>query len=113
MQKYMMFTDIPETSQIMYPSGIIKSKDDVKADYPILGTSLGVIGFTTDDAGTVGDLIMMGYYDNVNKFVDIYKAQGAEVTSDMTNAEKCDVITEFVNNPVDEAEDALDSYLAM
>mgnify|MGYP003305134450 CR=1 FL=1 len=113
MQKFMMFEDIPETSQIMYPNGAIKTKDEVKTDYPILATKFGVIGITTDDEGTVGELIMMGYYDDVNRFVDTYKSQGAEVTSDMTYAEKCEAITEFVNNPVDEAEDALDSYLAM
>ena len=113
MQKFMMFEDIPENAQVMYPDGTIKDKAGVKADYPVLGTSIGVIGFTTDEAGTVGDLILMGYYDNINSFVDAYAGQGAEVTADMTNAEKCEVITEFVNNPINDDEDALDTYLSM
>ena len=113
MQKFIMFNEVPETAQVMYPDGITKSKAEVIKDYPILGTAFGVIGFTTDDAGTVGDLIRMGYYDNINQFVDCYVAQGAQVTADMTNAEKCAVITEFVNNPVSEADAALDAYLAM
>ena len=113
MQKFMMFEQLPTGSKIMYPNGQIKSIAEVRGDYPILGTSLGVIGFNTDDEGTVGDLILMGYYDNINSFVDTYKMQGAEVTSDMTNAEKCAVITEFVNNPVSEGDEALDAYLNM
>ena len=113
MQKFMMFSDVPENAQVMYPDGTIKDIAGVKADYPILGTPFGVIGFQTDSAGTVGDFIMMGYYDNINSFVDAYASQGAPVTDDMSNAEKCAVITEFVNNPVDEAEEALDAYLGM
>lgn len=113
MQKFMMFEEIPETSQVMYPDGQIKSIGEVKSEYPILGTPLGVIGFTTDDEGTVGEFILMGYYDNINSFVDTYKSQGAEITPDMTNAEKCAVITEFVNNPVSEEDEALDAYLNM
>ena len=113
MQKFIMFSEVPEKSQVMYPDGTIKAKADVIKDYPILGTAYGVIGFTTDDAGTVGDLIMMGYYDNINSFVDCYAGQGAQVTSDMTPAEKCAVITEFVNNPVNDDEDSLDTYLSM
>lgn len=113
MEKFMMFNEIPDTTMIMYQDGSLKSVNDVKVDYPILGTTLGVIGFTTDDNGTVGDLIVMGYYDNINRVVDIYKAQGAEITSDMTNTEKCAVITEFINNPVDEVDEALDAYFNM
>ena len=113
MQKFMMFEQLPTGSKIMYPDGQIKSMGEVKSDYPILGTPLGVVGFDTDDKGTVGELILMGYYDNINRFVDTYKMQGAEVTSDMTNAEKCAVITEFVNNPVSEEDVALDAYLNM
>ena len=113
MQKFIMFSEVPEKSQVMYPDGTIKAKAEVIKDYPILGTSFGVIGFTTDDAGTVGDLIMMGYYDNINSFVDSYTSQGAQVTSDMTNAQKCEAITEFVNNPVSEQDEALDAYLNM
>lgn len=113
MQKFMMYEDIPQTAKIMYPDGTMKSYEEVIADHPILGTPFGVIGFTTDDAGTVGDLILMGYYDNINQFVDVYSAQGAQVTSAMTNAEKCEVITEFVNNPVSEEDEALDAYLSM
>ena len=113
MQKFIMFNEVPETAQVMYPDGTTKTKADVIKDYPILGTAFGVIGFTTDDAGTVGDLIMMGYYDNINQFVDCYASQGAQVTSNMTNSEKCAVITEFVNNPVSEADEALDAYLAL
>ena len=56
---------------------------------------------------------MMGYYDNINQFVDCYAGQGAQVTDDMTSAEKCEVITEFVNNPVSEQEEALDAYLSL
>lgn len=113
MQKFMMFNSLPTGSKIMYPNGKIKSMSEVKLDYPILGTPFGVIGFNTDDEGTVGDLILMGYYDNINSFVDTYKSQGVEITSDMTNAEKCAVITEFVNNPVNEEDEALDAYLNM
>lgn len=113
MQMFKLFSDIPTNAQIMYPDGTIKTKAEVIKDYPILGTAFGVIGFTTDDAGTVGDLIMMGYYDNINSFVDCYAGQGAQVTSDMTPAQKCATITEFVNNPVSEADEALDAYLAL
>lgn len=113
MQKFIMFSEVPETSQIMYPDGTIKSKADVIKDYPVLGTPIGVIGITTDDAGTVGDLIMMGYYDNINSFVDCYASQGAQVTSDMTYAQKCEAITEFVKNPTTEADEAVDAYLSM
>lgn len=113
MQKFIMFSEVPENAQVMYPDGTIKTKTEVKKDYPILGTPYGVIGFTTDDAGTVGDLILMGYYDNLNSFVDCYAGQGAQITSDMTPAQKCAVITEFVNNPVSEADEALDAYLAL
>ena len=74
---------------------------------------MGVIGFQTDDAGTVGDLILMGYYDNINSFVDCYASQGAQVTADMTPAQKCEVITEFVNNPTTEADEAVEAYLAL
>ena len=113
MQKFMMFSDIPTNAQVMYPDGTLKSRAEVIKDYPILGTSMGVIGFQTDDAGTVGDLILMGYYDNINQFVDCYTAQGAQITSDMTPAQKGATITEFVNNPVSEADEALDAYLAL
>ena len=113
MQKFMMFSDIPANAQVMYPDGTIKARADVIKDYPILGTSMGVIGFTTDDAGTVGDLILMGYYDNINQFVDCYVSQGAQITSGMTPAQKCATITEFVNNPVSEQDEALDAYLAL
>ena len=109
----MMFEDVPETSQVMYPDGTIKSNAEVKKDYPILGTSLGVIGFTTDDAGTVGDLILMGYYDDVNSFVDAYTSQGCDLSAATTNAEKCAIITDFVNNPVNEADEALEAYMEM
>ena len=113
MQKFIMFSEVPANAQVMYPDGTIKTKAEVIKDYPILGTSMGVIGFQTDDAGTVGDLILMGYYDNINSFVDCYVSQGAQVTSDMINAQKCAVITEFVNNPVSEQDEALDAYLAL
>lgn len=113
MLKFIMFNEIPETSQIMLPNGEIESVEQVKARYPILKTPLGVIGFTTDDEGTVGELILMGYYDNINSFVDTYKSQGVEITPDMTNSEKCAVITEFVNNPVSEEDEALDAFLSM
>lgn len=113
MEKFMMFNEIPDTTMVMYQDGTIKSVDEVKVDYPILGTALGVIGFTTDDKGTVGDLIVMGYYDNINRVVDIYKMQGAEINADMTDAEKCEAITEFINNPVSEADEALDAFLNM
>ena len=113
MQKFIMFSEVPATAQVMYPDGTIKAKAEVIKDYPILGTAYGVIGFQTDDAGTVGDLILMGYYDNINSFVDCYASQGAQVSADMTPAQKCAVITEFVNNPVSEADEALDAYLAM
>ena len=113
MQKFMMFSDIPANAQVMYPDGTLTSRAEVIKDYPILGTSMGVIGFQTDDAGTVGDLILMGYYDNINSFVDCYASQGAQVTSSMTNAQKCAVITEFVNNPVSEADEAVEAYLAL
>lgn len=108
-----MFSDIPTNAQFMYPDGTLKARADVIKDYPILGTSMGVIGFQTDDAGTVGDLILMGYYDNINSFVDCYASQGAQVTADMTPAQKCAVITEFVNNPVSEADEAVEAYLAL
>ena len=111
MQKFMMFEDIPESSQVMYPDGTIKTNAEVKKDYPIFGTSLGVIGFTTDDAGTVGDLILMGFYDNLNSFVDAYVSQGCDLSEAKTNAEKCEIITEFVNNPVSEEDEALETYL--
>lgn len=113
MQKFMMFEDIPKSVQIMYPNGQIKSVDAVKQDYPILKTPMGVIGFNTDEYGSITDPILMGYYDNINSFVDTYKSQGVEITPDMTNAEKCAVITEFVNNPVNEEDEALDAYLNM
>ena len=113
MQKFIMFSDVPANAQIMYPDGTLKSRADVINDYPILGTSLGVIGFTTDDKGTVGDLIMMGYYDNINSFLDSYTSQGAQITDDMTNAQKCEAITEFVKNPTSEADDAVEAYLNM
>lgn len=113
MQKFIMFSEVPANAQVMYPDGTIKTKAEVIKDYPILGTSMGVIGFTTDDAGTVGDLILMGYYDSYPAFKDCYTAQGAQVTADMSMAEGCAVITEFVNNPVSEADEALDAYLSM
>ena len=113
MQKFIMFSEVPEKSQVMYPDGTTKTKAEVIKDYPILGTAFGVIGFITYDAGTVGDLILMGYYDNINQFVDSYTSQGAQITSDMTNAQKCEAITEFVNNPVYEADEAVDAYLNM
>ena len=113
MQKFIMFSDVPASAQIMYPNGTTKTKDEVIKDYPVLGTSIGVIGITTDDKGTVGDLIMMGYYDNINSFVDCYASQGAQITDDMTNAQKCEAITEFVKNPTSEADEAVDAYLNM
>lgn len=113
MQKFIMFSDVPVSAQIMYPNGAIKTKDEVIKDYPVLGTPIGVIGITTDDKGTVGDLIMMGYYDNINSFLDSYTSQGAQITDDMTNAQKCEAITEFVKNPTSEADEAVEAYLAL
>ena len=113
MQKFMMFSDIPSGAQFMYPDGTIKDRAGVVKDYPILGTAYGVIGFQTDAKGTVGDLIMMGYYDNINSFLDAYVPQGVEITDSMTNAQKCAAVTEFVANPPNSEEDALDTYLSM
>ena len=110
----MMFSDIPTSYKVMYPDGKIRTNAEVKTDYPILGTALGVIGFQTDSKGTVSDPVLMGYYDNVNSFVDAYVSQGAEVTDDMTPAQKCAVITEFVNTPQQsEEEEAIDAYLSL
>lgn len=108
-----MFKDIPTSSKIMKPNGEIRTNSELRSDYPILGTSLGVIGFTTDDAGTVGDLIIMGYYDNINSCVDSYVKMGCDLSEATTNAEKCAIITEFVNNPVNEADVALEAYMEM
>lgn len=113
MQRFIMFSEVPSSTKMMYPDGQIKTKAQVIEDYPVLGTSIGVIGITTDSKGTIGDLVMMGYYDNIHRFVDSYTSQGADVPESLTNAQKCAVITDFVNNPPSEEEDALDTYLAM
>lgn len=113
MQKFAMFSDIPENYNVLYPDGTMKTKAEVAKDYPILSTPMGVIGFTADSKGAITNPVLMGYYDNINQFVDCYAAQGAQVTDDMTPAQKCAVITEFVNNPVSEQEEALDAYLAL
>lgn len=113
MQRFMMFEDVPETSKIMYPDGSTKTKEEVKKDYPILATPLGVIGFTADDSGTVGDPILMGYYDDVVSMCDSFISQGCDLSEAKTNAEKCAVITDFVNNPVSEEDAALEAYLAL
>lgn len=113
MQVFKMFSEIPENYSILYPDGTIKTKAEVKKDYPILGTPMGVIGFTTDSTGAVTNPVLMGYYDNINSFVDCYVSQGAQVTSDMTPAQKCAAITEFVANPVSEADEAVEAYLAL
>lgn len=113
MQVFAPFSSIPDSYTIMYPDGQMKKKSEVIKDYPILGTALGVIGFQTDSSGTVSDPVLMGYYDNLNSAVDAYVSQGAEVTDDMTPAQKCAAITEFVNNPINDDEDALDTYLSM
>lgn len=97
MQKYMMFEDM-KAQQIMYPTGMIKSREDVIKDYPILGTPFGVIGIRCNDSGTVEDLVFMEYYNNVYAFVDSYKDDVA-FTEGMSNAQKCDAITAFVNTP--------------
>lgn len=108
MQKFMMFKDLPESTQVMYPSGVVKTTEEVKADYPILATPYGVIGFITY---ANDDSILMQYYNHVYQFADTYKSQGVEVTFSMSHAKICEVITEFVNNPVSEADEALDAYL--
>lgn len=108
MQKFMMFKDLPESTQVMYPNGVIKTKEEVEADYPILATPYGVIGFVTY---AKDDGILMQYYNHIYQFANTYKSQGAEVTTDMSHVEICEVITEFVNNPVSEADEALDAYL--
>ena len=113
MQVFKLFSDIPEDYNILYPDGTMRSKAEVAMDYPILSTSMGVIGFTADSKGTITNPVLMSYYDNINQFVDCYAGQGAQVTDDMTSAEKCEVITEFVNNPVSEQEEALDAYLSL
>lgn len=97
MQKYMMFKDM-KASQIMYPSGALKTRDEVIADYPIFGTDFGVIGINCGDDGEVGDLAMMFYYGNIVMLVDSYK-DNVTFTDGMTNAQKCDAITAFVNQP--------------
>lgn len=103
MQKYMMFKDL-KASTILYPSGTIKTRDAVKADYPIFGTELGVIGLLCEDDGQIGDMVRMFYYGDIYSFVDSYKNQGVVFTSEMTNTQKCDAITAFVNQPKTESE---------
>ena len=113
MFKYMMFEDIPKDAKIMHPSGLIETVEQVIERYPILGTEVGVIGFATDEKGTVGKMISMGAYGNIHTFTESFAKQGADITDDMTNAEKCDAITEFANEPINDDEDALDTYLSM
>ena len=98
MQKYMMFSDM-KAPQIMYPNGTMKSREEVVADYPILGTPLGVIGVRCDDNGVVGDLALMESYNNLYAIVDAYKAQGVVFPDGSSNAKKCEIITTFVNSP--------------
>lgn len=98
MMKYMMFEDM-KADKVMYPIGKIKTRDEVIEDYPIFGTGLGVIGVDVDENGNIGDIARMGYFDNIEKFVSFYKEQGVEFTEGMTNAEKCEAITAFVNQP--------------
>ena len=52
MQVFKLFSDIPEDYNILYPDGTMRSKAEVAMDYPILSTSMGVIGFTADSKGT-------------------------------------------------------------
>lgn len=98
MQKYMMFSDM-KAKQIMYPNGAIKTRDEVIADYPILGTPLGVVGIRCEDNGVVEDLALMESYNNLYAIVDAYKAQGVVFPDGISNAEKCEIITTFVNSP--------------
>lgn len=94
-----MFEDVPEGATIMYPSGTMKTKAEVKQDYPVLGTPIGLIGITVKSDGKMTNPILMGYYDNIISFESNYEAQGVVFTEDMTNAQKCDAVTEFVNQP--------------
>ena len=113
MQVYKPMEEFADSTQFMEPDGSISTKAEIIQKYPILGTKFGVVVFVTDSAGTVEELVMMVGYENINMVDDIFIAEGADITLDMTIAEKCAGITEFVNNRTSEEEDALDSYLAM
>ena len=113
MFKYMMFEEIPESSMIMKPDGAIRTNMELKIDYPIFNTNLGVIGFSTDEAGSIRDPIIMGFYGDIYGLLDSCKRMGHEIPSDVSNSEKCAIITELLNNPINEEEEALDAYLEM
>lgn len=102
MQKYVMFEDVPADYKVMYPSGKIKTKDEVIGDYPVLGTPMGVVGVTVTKDGVLTNPIRMGSYYDIMTLEDTYEAQGCAIDDGLTNAEKCEVITEFVNQPSSE-----------
>lgn len=113
MQIYKPMEEFADSQMFMEQDGSISTKEQIIKKYPILGTKYGVVLFATDSAGTIEDVVMMYAYENINIIDDIFIAEGADITLDMTVAEKCAGITEFVNNRTSDEEDALDSYLAM
>lgn len=94
-----MFEDVPKESAIMYPSGAIKTNAEVKADYPILGTPMGVLGVTVGKDGKLTNPVMMNSYYNIMAFEQMYEEQGCAIEDSLTNAQKCAVVTAFVNQP--------------
>lgn len=98
MQKYIMFEDVPKESMIMYPSGAVKTNAEVKAEYPILGTPMGVLGITVGKDGKLTNPIMMNSYYNIMAFEQMYEEQGCAIEDSLTNAQKCDVVNAFVNS---------------
>lgn len=96
MQKYMMFEDVKAT-QIMYPSGKIVSRAQCIETYPILGTSLGVAGFTCGKDGNIGDIALLFTYQDIYTFEDMFEKQGVVFTDAMDSAQKCEAVTAFVN----------------
>ena len=98
MQKYMMFEDVKAT-KIMYPSGKIVSRAQCIESYPILGTPLGVAGFTCGKDGKIDDIALLFTYQDIYTFEDMFEKQGVAFTDEMSNAQKCEVVTTFVNAP--------------
>lgn len=112
MQKYLPFSEVPDV-MIMFPDGSLHTKAETAEIYTILATDMGVIGVTANDDGSLTDPVCMASYDNINVLTPSFSSMGCDFSAAKTISEKCAVITDFVNNPVNEEDEALEAYLSL
>lgn len=112
MQKYLPFFEVPDV-MIMFPDGSLHTKAETAEIYTILATDMGVIGVTANDDGSLTNPVCMASYDNINVLTPSFSSMGCDFSAAKTISEKCAVITDFVNNPVNEEEEAIETYLSL